>query len=394
MPTRTQLLPNYQISAGTLFEDFETFADWTKSSSASSAIASETGLVKTGTKSLKLTGSTDTHNCFADKTIDADFSDADVIAFWVYIPTLTNVSSVAIYIASQSNFSKYFSRTITAIHEGWNYLPVSRAEFGATGGEVWTNTMVRLRVRVNGTDDSVVAYFDSFYIGTKSKPKCIINFDDGRDSQYSKAYAYMQPKGLKGTCYIIGSEIGEADFMTVANLDTLYAAGWDLCNHGSVDLSTLETQALQEAEILSEEAYLVNYPRANKHYAYPMGGYDDNARAALANLGYLTARTIIDRRQANVLDERYLLTRYGVYNTTTVAAAKEFINVAIRQGSAILLNFHQIVDADADVDTKVLTADFNSIIDYIEMLVLQGAIEVQTISEWYNGLSQTRKQIV
>lgn len=391
MAARNSLKTNYEILAGTLLEGFQTIGDWTRGG-ASGSIAEDTDHYTYGTKSLAITFASGT-SVFYDKTINqvVDGGSASMM-LKVYIPSLTNLTSIAVYISSVTNFAKYFSKTIlgSTLHEGYNYIPISGWTNGGTGDESWANTMVRLRIRINATEGTPSCSFCSLHTRQYNKPKILITFDDSTESSYTKGYAYMNTLGLKGTSYAIGSKLGTANYCTLANLQTMYAAGWDIGNHGSVNLTTLETQALQEAEISGEEAYISEFTRSKKHYAYPMGRYDDNAKAALATLGYLTARTIKDRPQANYLDEKYLLTRHGVYNTTTLAAAKAFVDLALAQGTAVLLNFHQIVDADATEDTQVLTADFNALMDYILARKNEKTLDVVTISEWYDGLEGSR----
>lgn len=386
--TRSEARGNYEIKRGTLLESFQTIGDWTRGGAAGS-IAEDTEHFTEGDRSLALTFASGT-SVFYDKTISAVVrGDFPSIFLKVYVPSLTDLTSIALYIASQSNFSKYFSKTIlaTALHPGYNYIQIYPSEWTNTGSESWLNTMVRLRIRVNATTGTPSVSFCSLHTYQYNRPKVLVTFDDSWDSQYLKAFAYMSTLGLKGTIYAIGSKLGTANYCTIAQLQEMYAAGWDIGNHGSVNLTTLGTQAEQETEISSEEAYIAEFTRSKKHYAYPNGGYDDNARNALLALGYKTARTIVDRQQANYLDEKYLINRYGVYNGTSVASAKGYIDRAIEQGSSVWLNYHQIVDADADVDTKVLTADFNEIMDYIKAKVSARSIDCVTVSEWYNGLT-------
>lgn len=386
--TRSEARGNYEIKQGTLLEDFQTIGDWTRGGAAGS-IAEDTEHFTEGDRSLALTFASGT-SVFYDKTISTVVGgNLPAMLLKVYIPSLTNLGSIALYIASASNFSKYFSKTIqaTSLHEGYNYIPISPSEWSATGGELWSNTMVRLRIRVNATTGTPSVSFCSIHTYQYNRPKVVVTFDDSWDSQYSKAFAYMSPIGLKGTIYAIGSKLGTTNYCTIAQLREMYSAGWDICNHGSVNLTTLGTQAEQETEISREEAYISEFTRSNKHYAYPSGGYNNNARNALLALGYKTARTIIDRQQANYLDEKYLITRYGVYNGTSVNSAKGYIDRAIEQGSSVWLNYHLIVDSDADVSTKVLTADFNEIMDYIKAKVSARSIDCVTVSEWYNGLA-------
>lgn len=388
--SRDAVKQNYEEIAGTLFEGFETFADWSKQS-AGGTIADETSIVKEGFHSLKLTPAS-ASNVFADKTISTTLTNAGVIGLWLNVPSLTGLTSVAIYLSSVTDYSKFFLRTITVsmLHEGWNYIEISRNDWSNTGSESWSNTFQRLRVRVNASAGTPPVYFDSIYTGEKRKAKVLITFDDSWDSQYSKAFSYMESLGLKGTIYVIGGRIDTANYMTLAQCQEVYNAGWDLGTHGDVNLTTLATQSEMEAEIGENKDFLTSNGFTNRnchlHYAYPNGGYNDTAKLALSSLGYITARTIIDTTQSHLFAEPYLMTRQAIYNTTTVAAAKAFIDKAIERGNTIWLNFHLIVDATADTSTKVLTADFNSIMDYVYQKKMAGQIDVPTTSEWYNGL--------
>lgn len=387
---RSQHKENFLIRAGELLESFQTIGEWSRGSAAGS-IADDVQHFTEGDQSLRVTFASGT-SVFYDKTINQKVNGHKGMFLKIYVPSLTNLGSVALYIASVSNFSKFFSKTIqaTALHEGYNYIHIAPSEWSNTGSEAWSNTMVRLRIRVNATTGTPAVSFCAIHTSQYNRPKVMVTFDDSWDSQYTKAFAYMSPRGLKGTIYAIGSKLRTAGYCTLAQLQEIYADGWDIGNHGSVNLTTLSTQAEQEAEVLGEEQYIKEFTRSCKHYAYPNGGYDDNAKNALEHIGYLSARTIIDRNQANYLDEKYLLTRYGIYNSTSVATAKSYIDSCIAQGASILLNFHIIVDATADVSTKVLTADFQALMDYILLKKRQGLLDVVTVSEFCDGLTTGR----
>jgi len=54
---------------------------------------------------------------------------------------------------------------------------------------------------------------------------------------------------------------------------------------------------------------------------------------------------------------------------------------AIINGDWLILVFHRIVDSNADVETKYLKSNFESIVDSIRTR----GVDVRTISEVYNG---------
>lgn len=393
---RTTLPQNYVIRSGTLFEDFENFGDWTKGASGTAALNQT--FVHTGSNSMALTSGSGT-NCFVTKTINRNMVNDGVIGQWVYIPSLTGISSVTIYFSSTTDFSKYFSRAtpVTALHEGWNYIQVERSVWNNVGSELWTNTMIRLRVRVDATTGATpTVYYDSIYYGEYSRPKVLITFDDGWESAYTEGFTYMETLGLKGTQYVIRDRVGQAGWSPLSQLQEMYDAGWDLGTHGTIRLDSLANQAAMEAEVAYNQQFLItnNFTRrdCHRHYAYPQGGYNTDALAALGALNFLTGRSIIDRPQGNYIDNRYLMTRMGVYNTTTLATAKTYVDKAIAQGSSVWLNFHILV-ASPTVDTEWGISDFQNLMDYIAAKRNAGQLDSPTVSEWYVGLTNPRREV-
>lgn len=390
--TRSTLTQNYTSNAGVVVDDCETLASWPKTSAGGTVESDATNFIE-GTKSLKLTPA-EASNVTSDKTISESFANYGTISLWMYVPSLTGLTSVAIYITSATNYSTYFIKTITgaSLHEGWNYLSIAKSEFTASGAESWSNTMVRFRLRINASAGTPSVSFDRIYKGEYKRPKVLFTFDDSWDSQYSEAYAYMNNLGMKGTIYAINTKVDTAGYMTTAQLQTVYAAGWDIGLHGATNYAALADQTAVENDVQGCIDFLNarGLTRANRHIAYPNGGYNDTVLAAMTNLGILTGRTIVDRNQANELDENLLITRQGVYNTTGQAATLAFIDRAVSQGNSVWLNYHILVASDADVSTKVLNSDFEATVDYAKSLQDKRLLDVVTVSEWYNGLANPR----
>ena len=387
---RQPLKRNYEITSGTLFEGFESLTGWARTSAGGSAELDAVN-VKNGTNSIKLIPPAGGGDCFYDKTISANLSDASRITFWLYIPTLTGLNHIAFYLSSVTNYSKFFSVWYDIaggrFHKGWNVFSIPRSEWGVTGSEAWTNTFQRFRVRMNGTGGTSVS-FDSVYTKSWNRAKCIITFDDSMTTAYTEGYTYMATKGLKGTMYNIRAAIDNTGGMTLAQAQTMYDAGWDMSLHGATNLTTF-TYAEMMADIAYNKQFLLDngFTRNNchKHYAYPNGGYNDTVLQAMADSGMTTARTIIDTTQSHYVEEPYLLSRQGIFNTTTIAEAKAYVDLAIARGEAILLNFHQLV-ASPTVDTQWSITNFQALMDYIKQKQDYGFLDVVTISEWYNGL--------
>lgn len=390
----------YTITAGTLLESFETLGDWTKGSGGSIAIDST--YVQVGSHSLKLTA-TVSSNCFATKTISLDLSAAEVISIDVYIPDLTNVTSITVYLSSTTDLSKFFSRSVTGLVTGWNRIRIYRALWDNTGTDDWANTMIRLRVRVDANaGGSADAYFDNMTYGSYHRPKVIWTCDDGRVTQYDEFYTYAKKyPGFHGSLNVIGSYIdrGLSGYLTLADVQEMYAAGWDINNHtySHTNMTTLDTQAEMQAIIKQQKDWAVTngFTRNGMHLcgAYPNGGYNDTVIAAMQAEGMLAFRTVQSQSGINAatpnLNPLRIVTR-NLGNTTTLASAKSDVDNAIAAGATLFIESHNFVDTPTTTTEWAIT-DMQALVDYIQQRKSAGILDVMTTSEWYIGLTANRK---
>lgn len=386
---------NYTVSSGTLFEDFETIGDWTKG--ANGTIAADTTYFRTGARSVKMVSS-EGGEVFMTKTISLSGLATGIWGFYTYIPVLADTATVTIYLSSTTDFSAYFSKQFgTGLNEGWNFLALDRESWGNTGGESWSNTMVRLRMRTDAQDDRIsTVYMDSLYYGSYARPKVVMVFDDCFSSAYTEGFSYMQRYGMKGTFGVISSTIGTAGYMTLAQLQTAHAAGWDCVNHSvnHTNLSTLTTAAEQVAEIAPCTEYLAShgFARNNEHrfFIYPQGGYNSQSFVALEDADMLTARSIKARNQATVkgIDNAYLLKARELQDGTSLATAKGWLDSAIGTGETMIYFAHKLVETPGAA-TEWPIADFRALIDYIASKGAQ--VDVMPLSDWYAGLTLSRR---
>lgn len=387
---RVALKENYIVREGTVLDEFET--GWASDNGLDTTVNNSQDYFKSGTGSVKFTVGAGRANGSFTKTINQRITSG-VYSIWVYIvdPSKLGSTGLGFFISSTTDFSKYFTCTFPAsgLHKGWNKLQINQSKFAATGGEVWDNTMVRLRIRLyaDGTN-ACTAYFDRWNMSEYSKPKIMIQFDDCFQSAFDEGYAYMQDRGLKGTFFVINTAIGAVSYMTLANLNTVYSNGWDLGTHGLDDLTTLPDQATMESDVATNRNYLINngFTRASMHYAYPSGSFNNTVESAISNQGMVTGRSVQIRVQSLEPDERLRLNSVSIANTTTLATAKGYIDNAIAAGGMYTIAFHQLV-ATADALNKWVISDFQALIDYILLKKRQGLLDVVTVSEWYNGLS-------
>lgn len=383
----------YDISQGTLLEGFESTDGLTITNGTGSV---DSILVQHGSSSLKIISDSGA-TCSIVKTIDLDLSGASNVVFWFYLPSVVEVSSVQIQLSNDSDFSNYFTINVQ-FHGYWNKLIVPRGLWGSSGSPSWFTSFTRLRLRITAqSSQQATIYFDGLYYQQDSRPKCIISFDDGWDDVYVDGFSYLQKYGFKAVNFIVSSYIDDASRLTTAQVQEVFDAGWDICNHTETH-TNLETGHDLQSEVETELATCRDYIIANGwnrngsayHVAYPQGGYDAKTLAAMEATGMITGRLTTNRLQANEIDAAYLITRRSHSYTSSAATYKGWIDQAIQGGGCVQLNYHKIVDDAAGAfDTEVERSQFRDIIDYLD--ANRTRIDVVTMTEWYRGISEARR---
>ena len=171
---------------------------------------------------------------------------SDTMAFWFKNSTGKSLL-FEILLDTSGTFASYASIYLWLPHTGsaWEKMifnPLGHSNKAALyntnppalGGTFKQIQIVRMRQATLQTGNW--ASGDYVHIGGLSfgnspqRPKAVITFDDGIDSIYTNR-AWLSDRGIKGTCYVYPSAIGTPGYMTWAQLDELYALGWDICNH-------------------------------------------------------------------------------------------------------------------------------------------------------------------
>jgi peptidoglycan/xylan/chitin deacetylase (PgdA/CDA1 family) len=387
-----------------LFEDFETLGDWTSGGGAGGGIAVDTVNYKTGQQSLKLTSYNNTTQ---------NLSAMTSVSMWLFVDDVTKLSSGSAVLRlypSPYNAANYYSITISQLlhtagsnlffhmTSGWNYLNLLKTDFVANGTVSW-DAIARMRVSCTAIGGVTVnVSFDALYINERCRPKVIMSFDDGLTNTYSVAFADMLPKGLPGTVFAVGSLVGTTNFMTIAELQALRTAGWDIASHSynHVDLTGLANQAAIEAEIQANITYLesanpvtgkVSWPEASHFLCYPFSTFNETVRAAAVAKGTKAARmgSKIDLMMPRGKD---FLKLYGYEGTNTKVFAdyKAVIDDAVTRGTTAILYFHDIV-TPATISDDVTPTVFAQITSYLKDMRDAGLLDVVNFSEWYNGLN-------
>lgn len=380
-------LPQNLLSVpGTLLEDFQTVGDWTV---LSGSVIADTDNKHTGSQSIKLTTPSGSNASF-QKTVNWDLSAGGEFRLWLYIYGALEdfaFSHLTLYLSTRADFSKFFSISINTKRLGWNKYTFSQADFSNTGAASWSDPILRVRVRIDAAASHVaVASVDSLQAGITGVPGVMLCFDDGTADQYTQAFAMMNPHRIRGTLYSITSQIGQSGYLTSAQMQSMYNAGWDMANHTSTH-TDLVSGGLNQAQIQSELSTAkgvldgLGFTRASSHVAYPFGSYDATVLAAMTAEGMLSGRTVQNTNQPVIPPSHwYGVECQNIANTTSLATAKGYIDTAIARNRIALLLFHYLV-VSPTVSTEWAISDFQALVDYI--VTKRSQIYPLTISDMY-----------
>jgi peptidoglycan/xylan/chitin deacetylase (PgdA/CDA1 family) len=122
----------------------------------------------------------------------------------------------------------------------------------------------------------------------------ILNFDDGRLSQYTNAKPILDKYGFKATFYVVCNDIGKKDgYMDWNDVETLQKEGHDIGSHSMnhVRLEKLPKKAI-EYEVGGSKKCLQRHGINVTSFAYPFnGGSNDKTVVDIVSKYYELART-------------------------------------------------------------------------------------------------------
>jgi peptidoglycan/xylan/chitin deacetylase (PgdA/CDA1 family) len=399
----TSLPQNYVLNDGTLMEGFESAASWTFAGTGSATNNTSAQFVKNGTTSLRIQGTT-SGAAVVHKAVTLNLTFGTMVGLWVYDNGAAGtLQSIELNFATDSTNNHRYSYTWSSANislvRGWNFLNVNCAAFTKTGTPTWATTdYVRIQVNSTGIGGCDV-YLDSLYRTFYTRPKVLIYFDDNHDSTYSIGYSYMQDRGLRGTFAFQSNNIDIANAMTTGQMDTAYAANWDVVNHTHTHANLTSISSAQRATELGlcrDIMQAKGWTRTLSYLVAPQGGIDNAVETDIRALGYTVARggrTVFTNSQQGVfqgLDNSSRLISKDIGNSgVSLAAAKTVVDDCIRLGTSCMLVFHKL-GAVADSLTWV-TADYQALIDYIYRYAAGNVLDNMTMRDWYSGLTSIRR---
>jgi peptidoglycan/xylan/chitin deacetylase (PgdA/CDA1 family) len=408
----TRAWNTWDATEGVLLEGFEDSSEWTVESDSSIFTDSSTYVEGSGSVGM-WTGLQD-NNTAIQKIINLNLSNATNFYFWFYTSDTYDLDhsednpAIGLYFTSDSNYSKFFSCSVfgSELKTGWNKIVIDKNNcyLDSEGSdESWNNTLVSMQFRVylKGAATNTSINFDNLRYdyagGTHGKAVVIMTFDDGWNTTMT-AYQIMKDNNQKGVSFINPEPIdGEwEEYMSLENLTTLYADGWDISSHSMTHANLTNTSLTYDDliyEIVESKEWLDNktFTRSSGFFAYPYHEYNDTI-LSLVNSTYKMARNDFGAEsQPHIyLDDPdnipFLVKGTEILDTTTSDYIKGVIDRTIAQKGLLILSFHKIVE-NASEETEWSISNFEEISNYLKEKVDYGWLDVMTFSEYYSAIS-------
>lgn len=214
---------------------------------------------------------------------------------------------------------------------------------------------------------------DDYFLGTKDNPArfetgaITLSFDDGWQSIYDNALPILDAQGYKSTQYIITDVVLDervGSYMTSAELQQMYNSGHDISahtrTHASLTLPQLNTAELQDEVSGSRYDLLTRLGvKPADTLAYTYGDYNDTAKLAAKDAGFIGARTI-DEGYNELTTDPYALKSISILKggitdqgaevpATTIEEVKNAIDNAMSNRAWLIFTLHQVDNDPANI---------------------------------------------
>ncbi len=271
---------------------------------------------------------------------------------------------------------------------------------GAVGGvDEYPIVKVRLQV-IAESGQTPIVHIGSVLAQDYPKAAVIFHFDDARADVLTNAYPLLAAKGWPGNIGIYRQGVGTGSLLSAAQIQTLYAAGWDVMNHSDshpgFTSSTTLTALLTEIERGQRYLRSQGWHRGSQFYVAPGNNTDYTGRDAVTYVAkfHAASRASITRSAAYptsadvqgtccpwIPKDRYNMAYCGLYESTYAAAVVQLGYANVRR--CLLIPYTHGVYNDPDA-VSVSVTYFSAFLEAIQDFVTAGTMEVITMSQWWD----------
>jgi len=308
-----------------------------------------------------------------------------------------DIGEIGINLGNTTNYSSNYLYTFHNLLNtqsevpGWSFGQMVKTEFNtATGTPSLDSPFVRLRLRVaapaGGKTD---IYVDSLLYNFYCRPCVVFTFDDNNLTQYTEAFAYMQPRKVPGAVAFTAINFGSGSHVSEAQMNEMLDAGWSIHSHGYTHphYINMGTQAEMENDIQLNRDFLRAHGwDRNNSFVYPYAEYNALLRQAIVARGYpigVHAGSITDKLYPGIIQPLRIprWTFDGLSSATMIANTSK----AIRRGEACIVLIHHVGTGGGPTQ-----ADFRAYVDWCVRMRDSNVLDILNLEDYITRFTSPR----
>lgn len=309
-------------------------------------------------------------------------------------------AAVLWYVAKEAGFTNYYTYSngsTPLTPDMWTVQAQARHQPDGTNGvPTISDTFVRVRIRLSmPAGGTGTFYICPMYINWYAKPTVVMTIDDGDETSYTEAFAYMAERNIPGSLGLCQPGIGGSSSpVSTAQVQEMIAAGWSMHNHGATHA---HMASMSESELVDEIAGPVNYWGAqgvtlDPHtFLLPFGERSDLVDTVLArSYRYSCLATGATFPLWDGIMNPYKIIRRPLDSPATLPAILGTLNDVEKFGHALIFYGHKLVNGAASGQTEI--ANFKALIDEITARRDANRIQVRNLADLFTGLTHPRRK--
>ena len=311
---------------------------------------------------------------------------SDHIGMELYFPTQADIDNCdRLLVSMDTNFANWaqiayaigtdFNQYFEAGR--WGPFNAHKRDWTIAGGAFNWNviTSIYISLKAKAAVATNLTFGQWYRAPSLATGQILLFFDDGYDSIFTMAYPHLNGLGFGATTFIIGITIGAAGVLTLPECQVLQNNGWTVANHtwAAGDLTLLT-----RAQIVTDLQAMIDWMVANGLNGYhllalPAGQGDANVFSACRELNISYVRNTQQWYQpAPVGDLLKSRACFVIDSTVNQAAARAYVDQVVADNAQAAFLFHQLVNPGPAVGFQWTQADFNNLMDYINIQVGAG----------------------
>ena len=218
-----------------------------------------------------------------------------------------------------------------------------------------------------------------------------LGFDDGTNDQLG-VLPILQAHGMAATFFVNTAFIGDAEHLSWADLDDLFAAGNEIAGHTlhHVNLAPL-TAAEARQEVCADRNNLLAAGFPATSFAYPFGSFDGGTEQVVRDCGYNSGRGVAGVSKTGPfaetippLDPYATRTPPNPKKSTKLSTLQQYVlNAEANGGGWVQLVFHRLCEQCGPY--AITPAKFTALLDFLQGEVTGGRVAVQTTAQVIGG---------